>query len=84
LCWLLVHHLYFASPAYQQRRKVELIGTDSVTTTTSKGNFTFKGLKPGIFAVKITKEGFEDTVSKDIEVKLGSNKTTEIIIKVKG
>lgn len=63
--------------------KVDLVGTEMSASTTSKGNFTIKPLKAGAYTIKVFKEGFEEAIVKDIEVKQGANNTVQVLLKVK-
>lgn len=55
--------------------KVDLVRHDKSVTTDSKGAFTFSDLKPAIYTVKVTHDGYQD-YKKDVEVREGDKQVT--------
>jgi len=53
-------------------------GSELTTTTDSSGNFTFSGLSPGTYGIKVTKEGFFDNKVGGIKVEEGKETKFEI------
>ena len=62
--------------------KVTLIGPqgNAVTTTSSEGRFLFSSLVPGMYGVKVEKQGFRSTETKGIEVAIG--RTSSVTLKL--
>ncbi len=62
--------------------KVTLTGPlgNSVTTTGSEGKFLFSSLTPGMYAVRVEKQGFRATETKNIEVAIG--RTSSVTLKL--
>ena len=62
--------------------KVTLAGPqgNAVTTTSGEGKFLFSSLAPGMYAVKVEKQGFRSTEAKGIEVSIG--RTSSLTLKL--
>jgi len=53
-------------------------GSVFMTITDSSGNFTFSGLSPGTYHIKLTKDGYFDRKSDGIKVEEGKETEFEI------
>ena len=58
---------------------MEILGFPRKTTTDLQGNFTFEGILPGTYTIKLVKEGFAE---RFVTVAVEEGKTTEVMIEL--